>query len=636
MITRHDLPLSRSQLAWFVKDRGLLGSLMEKGFKSERENDMVDSFLTLDKPTLSGKAPERDFREFDSFEKNFKEANLNFKKLLGVLKVNAEQDPASNIHSLIWSLYKRGIYNLERNESKDVFRKSEFYNKWKDLIAKISSENYSVFTKDIQEEGVKIYVLPKFHHLLTIGTRFGYLIESKIVRYQVIGSPAETLEELDPVSRVFNEKIQSIEKDSGSYPEFKMVFEGASEAARITEVWRDHSRHLCFALLDRFLTETVIKQLIPGKVTPNNLWYLPDSVKLGLGPSLVGQQSVPFQKILQVPENMGNIQKNPKSSSTTIDDFTIEVHKIHRLRSELANYESVGEDVLDIIQNLTHERAESQLVLKYEQALTQMNRVLSKPLRHFSENEVEALHKITSLMKATLHAFYTTPGTLKDQLVMRVQNQLQSRRSDGHTLKLNFSDVFILEKTEIRVTHRTKKDGETISRQRKVEVEVESGYQTLPTRIREVIRTHDILARKRHVIFSPEGQKKKQVQYVKDIIEVLQLLRGNALKFYVDSTTMTDGQMHELATRIKPHHFFRMDDLKPEPPEGMKVEGTKDPLTGRMVRKPPQALPAQPVRPAQAAQPSQPPRPAQPAQPTQPAQPAQPQAGQDPDLPASN
>ncbi len=28
-----------------------------------------------------------------------------------------------------------------------------------------------------------------------------------------------------------------------------------------------------------------------------------------------------------------------------------------------------------------------------------------------------------------------------------------------------------------------------------------------------------------------------------------------------------------------------MDDLKPEPPEGVKVTAEKDPLTGRMVRK---------------------------------------------------
>jgi hypothetical protein len=585
VVTRHDLPLSRNQLAWFIKQRGLLGSLGEKGLRAERENDLVDAFITLEEPQLTPRKPQRDFREFDAFEQKFGEAARNFKQLLADLRAQGDQDPTQNVKALIWSLFKRGVYNLERPEAKEAFRKSFFYSALKDLIAKISSENYSVFTRDIQEEGVKIYLMPKFHYLLTIGNRYAYLIESKVVRYQVIGSPAETLSELDPVSRVFNEKLESVLSNLDASPDFKALFQAGEAIAQANAIWREHSRHLAFALLDRFLSETVIKQLQPGKVLPHNLWYLPDASKLCLGPSLSAQKAVPFSRMLQVPENMGNIQKNPKSASTTIDDFTIEVHKISHLREELANIESIAEDVLDIVQNLTHERAESQLVLRYEQGLQQLIRILSKPLRHFTEKEVQALHAVSSLMKNTLQAFYNTPGALKDQLVMRVQSHLQSRRSDGHTLKLNFTDAFILEKTEIKVVQRVRQGGETVSRQRKVEVEVDSTFQTLPMRVRQVIRVHQILEQKRHVVLSPEGQKRKQIDYVLDIIEVLQSLRGSGLTFYVDTTTLSDDQMHRLATRIKPHHFFRMDDLKPVPPEGMTVVAEKDPLTGRLVKK---------------------------------------------------
>jgi hypothetical protein len=596
VITKHDLPLSRNQLAWFVKQRGLLGSLGEKGFKTERENDLGDPFLTLEELALSRNKPQRDFREFDNFPQRLQEAAKAFKQLLADLRAEGEQDPARNVRSLLWSLYKRGIYNMERAEAKDTFRKSEFYSRMKDIIAKISSENYSVFTKDIQQDGVKIYVLPRFHHLLTMGSRFAYLIESKVVRYQLIASPAETMEELDQVSRVFNEKLESIRGNLDANPDFRTLFEAADEVQRATQIWREHSRHLAFALLDRFLSETVIKQLRPGKIQAHNLWYVQDAAKLCLGPSLTTQASVPFAKILQVPENMGNLQKNPKSSSTTIDDFTIEVHKISRLRAELDHYESVAEDVLDILQNLTHERAESQLVGRYEQGLQQMIRILSKPLRHFTEKDVQNLHAVTNLMKNTLQAFYATPGSQKDQLVMRVQNQLQARRSDGHQLKLNFSDAFILEKTEIKVVQKVKQGDGMVSKQRKVEVEVDSTFQTLPMRVREVIRTHEILDAKRHIVLSPEGQKKKQIDYVLDIIDVLQSLRGNALTFYVDSTMLGDDQMRTLARHVKPHNFFRMDDLKPEAPEGAKVDGVKDPLTGRLVRKPSGDAPQAPAQ----------------------------------------
>jgi len=588
VVNRHDLPLSRNQLAWFVKERGLLGSLGEKGFKSERENDLGDPFMTLEELTLSRSKPQRDFREFENFPQRFAEAARNFKQLLGELRAAGDQDPTRDVRALLWSLYRRGIYNMERPEAKEAFRKSEFYTQLKDIIAKISSENYSVFTKDIQQDGVKIYVMPKFHHLLTLGSRFAYLIESKVVRYQLVASPAEVVEELDQVSRVFTEKLESLSAAGEGGAEFKSLFNAAAEVRRATDVWREHSRHLAFALLDRLLSETVIKQLRPGKIQAHNLWYLPDATKLCLGPALSSQKSVPFPKILQVPENMGNLQKNPKSASTTIDDFTIEVHKISRLRAELDHYESVAEDVLDILQNLTHERAESQLVNRYEQALGQFIRILNKPLRYYTEKDVQNLHAVASLMKNTLQAFYNTPGTQKDQLVMRVQNQLQARRSDGHQLKLNFTDTFVLEKTQIRVMQKVKQGDETVSKQRKVEVEVDATYQTLSARIREVIRTHEVLANKRHIVLSPEGQKKKQIDYVLDIIDVLQSLRGNALTFYVDSSMLSDDQMRLLARHVKPHNFFRMDDLKPEPPEGMSADAAaKDPLTGRLVRKPP-------------------------------------------------
>ena len=601
VITQHDLPLSRSQLAWFVKRRGLLGSLGDKGFKSERENDLVDPFMTLEEMALSHSKPQRDFKEFQSFPQRFQEASKNFKQLLAELRSAGEQDVTSNIRALLWSLYRRGIYNMERAEAKDAFRKCVFYSQLKDIIAKISSENYSIFTKDIQQDGVKIYVMPKFHHLLTLGSRFAYLVESKVVRYQLIASPAEVPEEVDQVSRVFNEKLEGIRASLETIADFKPLFEAAAEVNRATEIWREHSRHLAFALLDRFLSATVIRALRPGKIQVHNLWYLPDATKLCLGPSLSTQQTVPFTKVLQVPENMGNLQKNPKSCSTTIDDFTIEVHKIARLRDELDHYESVGEDVLDIIQNLTHERAESQLVGRYEQALQQFNRILSKPLRYYTEKDVQNLHAVSYLMKTTLQAFYNTPGTQKDQLVARVQNQLQARRSDGHQLKLNFTDAFVLEKTQIKVVQKVKQGDETVSKQRRVEVEVDASYQTLSARVREVIRTHEVLAGKRHIVLSPEGQKKKQLDYVVDIVETLQSLRGNALTFYVDSTMLGDEQMQLLARHVKPHNFFRMDDLKPEAPEGVQLEGVKDPLTGRMVRRPAAAQGAANEAPAAAA-----------------------------------
>ncbi|MDH4247820.1 MAG: hypothetical protein OEW39_08390, partial [Deltaproteobacteria bacterium] len=516
VVAINDLPLSRTQLAWFIRTRGLLGNLSEKGFRTEQENDLVDNCLTLEGPTIPGKKKEtRSYKEFDSFEQLYQTAQNQFLQLLNDLKTaGASKDPTSDVHALIWSLFRRGIYNLNRGEAKEVFRKSVFYNTLREAIARVSSENYSIFTKDIQAEGVKIFVHPSMHFLLTVGSRFNFLIEKKVVRYQLVGSPVSKPEDLDALSRTFHEKLSALLSREDSPEEIRALKFVGDEILRITRLWYDYSRFLTFALLDRLLTESVIKELVPGDILPLNLWYLKDDVKLCLGPAMTTQQNVPFTKILQVPENMGNIQKNNRSSSTTIDDFTIEVHKITHVRNELLNIQGIAEDVLDILQNLTHERAESALVTKYEQTLMHLTRVLDKPLRYFTEKDVQAMHTVAAVLRSTLQAFYNTPGSQKDQLVQRVQAQLRSRRSDGHTLKMNFTDGFILDKTTIKVMQKERVGDEIVSKQRKMEVEVDATYQTLPSRIREVIRVHQILANKQHVVFSPEGQKKNQLNYV--------------------------------------------------------------------------------------------------------------------------
>ena len=124
---------------------------------------------------------------------------------------------------------------------------------------------------------------------------------------------------------------------------------------------------------------------------------------------------------------------------------------------------------------------------------------------------------------------------------------------------------------------------EVVKKQKKLEVEVQATHQTLTLRMRDVIRSQEILQRKRHVVFSPEGQKKKQIGYAMDIIDILQALRGSALTFYADTTQLGEEQVHVLAARVKPHNFFVMEKLKPEQPKGAKISMTIDPVSGKAV-----------------------------------------------------
>ncbi|MFI5399496.1 MAG: hypothetical protein ACHQZQ_00390 [SAR324 cluster bacterium] len=594
VVDRHDIPLSRNELAWFVQRRGLLGNLQAKGWRPEEENTLDDGFITVEIPAAPGQKPVLPQKDFSKFPQRFKELSEQFAALLERLKTQAEADPEPhNPAVLIWQLYQQGNYNLSQSAASDALRKSVFYDYLKDIIAQISSENYSTFTREIQQEGVKIFVPRSHSFLLSIGSRFGFLIAEKVVRYQLLASPAESKEQLDLLSRVFFDSLEKRFAEANPLPDVKALRAMGEEIKRCNALWWDYSRYVAFALVDRVLSETIVAQLRPGHILPPNLWYLPDESKLCLGPAVTTSDLVPFQKILQVPENMGNILKNPKSSSSTVDEFTTEVHKIQRLKDELENLSSIAADVLDILQNLTHSRTESALVQKYEVCLAKLIEILATPLRHFSEKEVQLLHLTARTVRETLQAFYQTPGSTKDQLIGLLQNHLRGRRSDGLQLKLTFTDTFILETTEIKVMQKVKKeDGAVVTRQKKMEVEVDQTYQTIATRMRDVIRAHELLARKDHIVFQPEGQKRKQIEYVLDIIDTMRALRGQAPTFYCDMTMLDEGQIQELATRIKPHNFFKIDELKNEPPKGT-ADRARDPLSGRPVaKKPAEAVPA--------------------------------------------
>jgi hypothetical protein len=603
VVRRNDIPLSQAQLARILKQRNVLGSLDEKGLRATALDELEDPFLAVGMRRVESRKHGEIPAAHADFEAEYQDSLNQFRALLADLKVSAENDPREeNPKRLIWALYRQGICNLAREEARGLFRKSPYYRSLQELIARISSENYSLFHREGTSEGVKIFVPRRHSHFLTIGERYTFLDANQVVRYQFLPSPVEALDKLDEQSRVFMENLLSRFSAAEKEPWVLNLEACLAEIQRCTAIWSRFSRNLALPVLDRVLSETVIKELQPDRYEPKHLYYLPDSVKLCLGRATVGEESVPFTKILQRPELIGNIAKNPNTSSSTIDDFAIEVHKIGRVWEELRTYAGLCEDVLDIIQSLSHERSEMAAALNYEKELRQMLLVLNKPVRDIGEQDVQALHTHAKAIKEVLQVLYNSQSASKRKITTRLQAQLEARRSDRDLSKLNFTDAFLLPKTQVTVRQVVQKGDERVAVQRKKEVELDATHQTLPLRIREVIRIQEFLQRKKYIVFAPEGQKKKQIDYVLEAIDTVLTLRGNAVHVYVDTSMLEEGQVNQLATRVKPSNFFDMNDIKPEAPPGMKVDFTTDPLTGRAMKSEarpagPEAAPAPPSDP---------------------------------------
>ncbi len=555
---RSNTPISRIQLVKFLKSHNLLANLMDKGWEEGDTNENFDPMLPIE--MIEGKENVKLSEEFHNFEKVYQEHLQAFSKLMQEVKASATKYPEKdNPNLVLWILFQKGIYNFASPAAQKILKETAFYKYLHDFLVHVSSKHFKEFTQELSTRGVNLFVPRKYRELLYLGSHFGFLVKEKIVRYNLRPTPA-SIDELDKLSKIFIQELDSeIQKENprkGAESLSKLVL----AFRRVNRIWSDFSRSLTIACVDRILTETSVKDVVPGKVLPQHLKAsVLDKRKLCLGKSIVSGQATDFSKILQGSEEMGDVLRNADLNCTTLDEFAIAVHKIERLRDDLDYYAGLANDVLEITRMLTCNKIEAPLVSKMETCGELLTKLLSKSLRDINENDVEQAHKIASQLKMVrLKLHDIRLGEKEKRFISKLRDELARLRSDGHQAKLEFSDIFILEKTEIKVVEKGA-DGQQV--QKKKEVEVSASHQTFPDRIREVIKIHKILNRKHYFIFSPEGQKKKQIAYLLNVVRVLISLKGKSVRFYLDTTTLDPVQQKEIATLIQPANFYRQADL---------------------------------------------------------------------------
>ncbi len=560
VVVQNDIPISRDQLVKFLRNQNILANLMDKGWEEGGPiNENVDPLLAMD--VLNNKDKVELPEEFKTFDKVYREHAKTFIKLLQELKASAAKSPEpENPNTLLWSLYQKGIYNLSSKEAKVLFKKSIYYKNLQNFIAFTASKHFKDFTGEITAKGVQLFIPRKYRELLMIGTNFGFLVGEKLVRYSLLPTPA-SIKDLDTLSRIFITEFDTEAlKDADQRKEVPPLMRMIRAIRRCNRIWMDFSRSLTIGCVDRVLTATSVRNARPGKILPPHLKLsVPDEGKLCLGRAIVSGQATDFSKILKGSEEMGNILTNEKLNATTLDEFAISVHKIERLQEELGGVAGLAQDVLDIVRMLTYSKVEAPYVAKMESMMEMFIRILEKSLRDINESDIQTAHKIARNLKGLRKQLHDIRlGASEKRFISKLRDELYERRSDGHDAKIEFSDTFILQTTDIKVMEK-QEDGSV--KQQKKEVEMQATHQTLPERIREVAKIHQILDKKRVIVCSPEGQKKKQIDYLLNIVRAVMSLRGNAIQFYIDISTLDPIQQKEISKLIKPSHFYKSVDL---------------------------------------------------------------------------
>lgn len=569
VVVQKDIPISRGQLVKILRSKNILANMMDKGWDEEKSNENYDPMLPPE--LIENKAKLQLPEEYEKFQEVYKTHLQAFFKMLQDVKKSATKFPeAENPNVLLWDLFQKGIYNLASKEASVIFKKSVFYKYLQNYVAYVSSSHYKDFTGDLRARGVNLFIPRKFRELLCIGAHFGFLVDEKLVRYNLLPSPL-AMKDLDKLSLIFSNEFDTDLQKEKPKKEVPILMKMIQTIRRCNRVWAEFSRSLTIACVDHILTETAVKNAVPGKILPSHLKFsVPDTRKLCLGRSVIGGQVTEFFKILRDDEEKGNVLTNEKLTSTTLDEFAIAIHKLSRLRDEMDHYSSVTEDILDICRMLTYHKSEAPLVAKMESNLEMMARVLNKPLRNVFEEDIQTLHKCARNCKALRERLHDIRlGSKEKRFISKLRDDLKDRRSDGDYAKLNFSDKFILETTNIKVME---KGNEGEMKQRKKEVEVQASHQTFTERVREIIKIHKILHRKNFLVFSPEGQKKKQIDYLLNIVHNVMSLRGNSVRFYIDVSTLDPIQQQQIAKLIQPTHFYKVNDLVVADPPAQEEE----------------------------------------------------------------
>ena len=473
--------------------------------------------------------------KFQNFEKIYQDHFQSFLNLLEDVKKSAEtfSDP-NNPNVIIWSLYQKGIYNLSSKQAQKAFKESIFFKMLQEFIADTSSKHYKNFTGEVMAKGANLFVPRKYRELLFVGTHFSFLAKDKLARFNLLFSPSP-LKDLDPLSYIISNEFDIESQKAAPRKDVDSLGKMIRLIRRCNRIWAEFSRSLTIACVDRILTETS-KTVGPGKILPQHLKIsVDDSKKLALGKAVVSGQD-DFAMVMQNSQDTGNILFHKDGNMTTLHEFAIAANKIEKLREDLFHLSGLAQDILNILRMLTYNKVEAPLVAKMESSLEVLVQVLSRPLRGLGENDIQTCHKLANNLKTLrLNLQEIRLGDKDKRFISKLRDELHDRRSDNHLAKLEFSDAFILLMTDVKIVQTTE-EGDV--KQEKKEMEVEVGYETLPQRIRETLKIHNILRKKKYVIFVPEGQKKKQVDYLLNIVRTVISLRSKKIDFYLDTTTL--------------------------------------------------------------------------------------------------
>ncbi len=520
------LAISRNQFAGWLEESGLIPKTEELGYIANEIESGFDSFLTPEVLAKSGMSTFPQEMKLIDFEKMYvKSRNAMLSFIDKIKRSQTAQKSEYNPAGVILDYFNKGKYNLRSPHFRRHVRQSFLYEE----LSKIVKECCSEFKGRLAEAAVNkkiILQLPlKYNNVLFLGNTFEVPTGKIMIQLRLHTVPVKAMQEEDGMSFTFTsnfaKSLQEVNTESRK---------GLIQAMRILgeyqKITQDFSKTLSITLLDRLLHRVSTKQKLLNRDPSYLKFKMPDVDKMIIG----SIREVNLGKIFQHDMRRLGAEKI-KTQSQSFGEMVQSIMYFRSVIDSLQGRKETINEIKILLNRFSKSLKRSQEWKTYSTLVIRIGDLISLPIQAMSEKVVKTImdYSIKLNRLVTKHEYKNS--------VIAILHAEWKRKNPENKKDIYFYLPFLGD-------------------------DAPKGKTNLLLEIRKARDLIKMLKTKRAIVFFPGATKEIQMN---QMIEVNDFIKEQELspEMYVDTRTLSEDKVRQLAKYFFPSSFFNIDTLEP-------------------------------------------------------------------------
>lgn len=528
LIFEPGLPISRNQYANFLEKKQLIRKIKEKGYCSNSIEVDYDELLT--EQTLLGDGVSIFDKNFskEEFTKRYKNARAQFESFLNNIRRMKDANPDEfNPAHIFVNLMEEGQYNFRSPFFRKQIKSTYLYEELREIVTNSCMEIKDKIADSAVTDKAVLKIPLSLEPILFIGNTFSINVSMRIIDVHLVASPVESSEKLSALSNSFSITLEKY-LEGDNTPEKKSLKQTIEILREYQKVSAEFFRLMTILVLDRHLDNLVKIDNEMEQLNPNHLkYYFLDMEKLVIG-SIRGQN---LSGILQYDTKL-TAKKTSEVDNLTIGQFIQQILYYKSALRQINHKKATIRTILKLLSKFSSKLKDDPKWKRYHRMIRKFNKILGLPVQHLSKKILIQLSDISQEIKDLVKKEEYKEG------VIALLFAEWKRRNPEQKNDIYFYDSFL--------------DASG------------TGKDNLIFKIRMARELSGQLAKKKCIIFFPEGAKEHQLKQMKEIMLFLNV-DYPLLDVYVETRTLSDETQENLARRFHPKNFFLIDKITPEP-----------------------------------------------------------------------